>query len=132
MTILMAFRDNETAQHLSDALRADGFEIVEATDPAGARKAILTCAIHLAILDLDDLELSPLVLADLLVYRHPGVSILPITKGTRFVDGSLYEVMPNVRFMVTPGMGTQDVRAAVDYCLQPPSGSQLTAYQANV
>ena len=120
MTILIVSRERDLVARWRAAFEMDGFDVIHAHDAHDARKAVLTYRISLALLDLEDTTLTPLVLADLLAYRHPDVSILPITQGSLFNDGSLYSVMPNVRFMVTPAMETGDVQAAVDYCLRPP------------
>jgi DNA-binding NtrC family response regulator len=119
MTVLIASRDGELAQRWQAELQTDGLDVIWTDTCDHAQHIILSIHVSLAILDLEDASLAPLVLADLLAYRHPDVSILPITSGRLFADGSIHTIMPNVRFVVTPAMATADIRAAVDYCLHP-------------
>ncbi|MEL7216031.1 MAG: hypothetical protein AAGJ96_08910 [Pseudomonadota bacterium] len=118
MNVLAIGSETVPLEAWAEALAREGVELQFRRNVFDTRRDLLTHSVKVLLLDLEMPEIAPLALADLAAFRHPDVHILPITTGTRFTDGSLYRVVPNMHFTLTPRMNVSDVVQSVLYCLR--------------
>ena len=69
-------------------------------------------------------------LSDLAQFYNPEISIVAVTSGMFFADGSVFELIPNIRSCVSSDIPPKDLVAMVEH-FEPQESSPVDAVAAN-
>ena len=71
------------------------------------------------VLDLGLPDASVLGISDFATYRNPDVAIIIVSASSFFSDGSIFDIIPNVRSHLQAPVNPDDLAAVVDHYSRP-------------
>ena len=104
-----------------------GFDVHLTNSIEDAAQNLSSGCIGTFIVDDSDELAAITTLTDLASYSNPGISIIAVTSGQFFTDGSIFELIPNVRSCISKEIELNDLGAMVEHYA---SNTPATPYHA--
>lgn len=111
---LLILEENEHLRSLwSSAITSSEIEVVTASNLSQAQAAVFYDKFDIIIMNVQMDRNRALMLSDMATFRNPDVSIICVSNDSFFSDGTLFDLIPNVRSVVTHAVKPQDLGAMV-------------------
>lgn len=115
MRVLIAEENLELGQLWANHLQRKGFGVICANSVADVLHNLQFNDFDVLIMNLDFPENSVLGVADLATYRNPDITIVVVTSGTFFSDGSVFDMIPNARGFFNNDVNPEDLAEIVKH-----------------
>ncbi|MEM7241141.1 MAG: hypothetical protein AAF429_03050 [Pseudomonadota bacterium] len=94
--------------------------------------ALSTGGIHVFIVDATEDMNAITTLSDLAQFYNPDISIIAVTSGMFFADGSVFELIPNIRSCISTEIPPEDLAAMVEHFELPLTSQPVHVAAANL
>ncbi len=108
-----------------------GYEVHLATSVEDAAEYLSKGNISTFIVDDRDDMVGITTLTDLASYANPDISIIAVTSGRFFTDGTIFKLIPNIRSCISHQIELDDLGAMVDHYSEESRPSPAHAGHAN-
>ncbi len=120
MHILVVEANKELGQIWCNHLKRQGETPVHVTTEDAAIEALRFTPFDVLVLNL--MQSSALRICDYAAYRLPEIAIIIVSASNFFSDGSLFELIPNVRGMLHSPVQPDDLAAVIEHYGRRKSG----------
>lgn len=116
MRILIVENNPDLGFIWSRFLERQGLTVTLATSQREAIELMRFGEFDALVLELVLDDGGAIAISDYAIYRFPDIPIITVTSGSFFSDGSIFEVMPNVRGLMRKPFRPDDLAALLEHC----------------
>ncbi len=116
MRILIVENNADLGYIWSRFLERQGLEVTLASSQKEAIEHMRFGEFDALVLELVLEDGGAIAISDYAIYRFPDIPIITVTGGSFFSDGSIFEVMPNVRGLMRKPFRPDDLAALLEHC----------------
>jgi DNA-binding NtrC family response regulator len=120
MRVLIVEHNADLGRLWSRFLARRGVDSDLATSQAEAIKFLRFNDYDALVLELVLPDGGAIAISDYATYRNPAVPIITVTNSSFFSDGSIFELIPNARSMMSVPVRPDDLAAVVEHFGAPP------------
>lgn len=115
MRVLIVEHNADLGRIWTRFLARRGVEAELATSQAEAIKALRFNDYDALVLQLVLPDGGAIAISDYATYRNPNVPIITVTNSSFFSDGSIFELIPNARSMMSTPLRPDDLAAVLEH-----------------
>lgn len=115
MRILMVQHNEGLSELWARFLQRSGVEVVQASTQSQAVDLLRFEEFDALVLDLILPDGGAIAISDYATYRQPDVPIIAVTSTGFFSDGSIFELIPNVRSLMRTPFRPDDLAAVLEH-----------------
>ncbi|WP_157982335.1 response regulator [Oceanicella sp. SM1341] len=115
MKVLIVEHNADLGRIWARFLERCGLKVDVATSQAEAVKLLRFGSYEVLVLQLVMPDGGAIAISDFATYRNPEVAIIAVSGERFFSDGSIFDIMPNVRSMLTTPFRPSDLAALVEH-----------------
>lgn len=115
MRVLIVEHNADLGRLWSRFLRRRGVEVDLATSQAEAVKCLRFNDYDALVLQLVLPDGGAIAISDYATYRNPNIAIITVTNSGFFSDGSIFELIPNARTMLSTPLRPDDLCAMLEH-----------------
>ncbi|QDL93042.1 response regulator [Paroceanicella profunda] len=118
MNVLIVEHNADLGRIWARLLERCGFTVDLAVSQAEAVKLLRFTSYDVLVLQLVMPDGGAIAISDFATYRNPDVGIIAVSGERFFSDGSIFDIMPNVRSMLTTPFRPSDLEALVEHVMR--------------
>lgn len=115
MQVLIVEHNQDLAAIWARFLSRQGLDCTVAATATEAYGALRTRIFDAVVLDIELASGEAFAVADFATYRDPDVPIIAVTARSFFADGTIFELIPNVRSLLCAPLRPDDMAALVEH-----------------
>lgn len=115
MKVLVIEPDRNLGRLWCRYLMREGCKAITAVDQDTALNALRFADFDALVLDLDLPDPAVMAISDFATYRNPAVAIIIVSANRFFSDGTIFDIIPNVRSHIQTGTSPDDLAAIVGH-----------------
>ncbi|MFQ5624292.1 MAG: response regulator [Paracoccaceae bacterium] len=96
-------------------LERQGIAVSQATSQQDAVQLIRFNRFDALVLDLVLPDGGAIAISDYATYRYPDIPIITVTSTSFFSDGSIFEIIPNAKYMMRTPIPPSDLAAVIEH-----------------
>ncbi len=116
MRVLLVQDNADLGEIWKRFLKRQGIDARLATTQADAIAALEERVYDAVVLELVLPDGGGIAVADFAAYKYPDIAVIAVTKSGFFSDGSIFEVVPNARYLLRTPLRPDDLVAYLEHC----------------